>query len=57
MRATLVCGNNLLLKNVLSSMVHLKQANDACETLLTRFVQPLDAFRRAQRAGEIASQL
>lgn len=32
--------NNRVLKNTLSSMVHLKQANDRCETLLTRFVEP-----------------
>lgn len=36
--------NNQVLKNVLSSTIHLKQANDRCETLLTRFAQPLDAF-------------
>ena len=36
--------NNQVLKNVLSSAVHLKQENDRCETLLTRIAQPLDAF-------------
>jgi len=35
--------NNQLLKNVLSSMVHLKQANNECETLLTRWAEPFDA--------------
>lgn len=33
---------NNLLKNVLSSMVHLKQANDECERLLTKQAEPLD---------------
>ncbi|WP_256760861.1 glycoside hydrolase family 38 C-terminal domain-containing protein [Cohnella sp. WQ 127256] len=32
--------NNQVLKNVLSSMVHLKQMNQACETLLTRWTEP-----------------
>jgi mannosylglycerate hydrolase len=35
--------NNAVLKNVLSSMVHLKQANNECETLLTRWAEPFDA--------------
>ena len=35
--------NNLVLKNVLSSHVELKQANDKCECLLTAFSEPLDA--------------
>lgn len=34
--------NNSLLKNVLSSQVHLKQANDACETKLALVAEPLD---------------
>lgn len=33
---------NFLLKNVLSSMVNLKQENDLCETMLTRWAEPLD---------------
>lgn len=36
--------NNQLLKNVLSSMVHIKQANDRCETYLTTVSEPLNAF-------------
>jgi len=32
--------NNQLLKNVLSSMVHIKQMNNKCETLLTRWAEP-----------------
>ena len=36
--------NNTLLKNVLSSMVHLKQSNDRCETLLTGWAEPFDLF-------------
>lgn len=36
--------NNLLLKNVLSSMVHLKQKNDLCEITLTNIAEPLNAF-------------
>jgi len=33
---------NTLLKNVLASMVHLKQSNDECERLLTKQAEPLD---------------
>lgn len=36
--------NNNVIKNVLSSMVHLKQANDRLESGLTLFAEPLDAF-------------
>jgi Alpha-mannosidase len=36
--------NNQVLKNVLSSMVILKQQNDECERLLTNYAEPLDAF-------------
>lgn len=36
--------NNQLLKNVLSSMVQIKQLNDECERLLSRWVEPFDAF-------------
>ena len=36
--------NNQLLKNVLSSMVYLKQSNDDCEIRLTSFAEPLNAF-------------
>lgn len=32
--------NNQVLKNVLSSMVHIKQMNNECETLLTRWSEP-----------------
>lgn len=35
--------NNQVLKNVLSSMIHIKQMNDECETLLTRWAEPFDA--------------
>lgn len=35
--------NNRVLKNVLSSMVHLKQENNECETLLTKWAEPFDA--------------
>ena len=41
--------NNLVLKNVLSSMVHIKQANDACETYLTGVAEPLNAFCEMNR--------
>lgn len=41
--------NNLLLKNVLSSMVHLKQANDRCETYLNAVSEPLNAFCEMNR--------
>ena len=41
--------NNGLLKNVLSSMVHLKQANDRCETYLTTVSEPLNAFCEVNR--------
>lgn len=41
--------NNQVLKNVLSSTIHLKQANDQCERLLTRFAQPLDAFTKLMK--------
>lgn len=34
--------NNQVLKNVLSSMVFLKQSNACCETLLTRWAEPMD---------------
>ena len=34
--------NNLVLKNVLSSMVFLKQQNDQCERALTSWAEPLD---------------
>lgn len=34
--------NNQVLKNVLSSMVFLKQQNDQCETELTAWAEPLD---------------
>lgn len=37
-------GNSQLLKNVLSSMVILKQQNDRCESLLTFYAEPLNAF-------------
>lgn len=36
--------NNQVIKNVLSSMVHLKQANDSCETYLSAVSEPLNAF-------------
>lgn len=36
--------NNQVLKNVLSSMVHVKQANDKCETYLSAVSEPLNAF-------------
>lgn len=36
--------NNLLLKNVLSSLVQLKQANDFCEAHLTLVTEPLKLF-------------
>lgn len=41
--------NNQLLKNVLSSMVHLKQANDYCETYLSIVSEPLNAFCEMNR--------
>lgn len=44
--------NNRVLKNTLSSMVHLKQANDECEILLTRLVEPfLGLLPAAAAAG------
>lgn len=36
--------NNQVLKNVLSSMVHIKQMNHECETLLTRWAEPFGAI-------------
>lgn len=36
--------NNQLLKNVLSSMVHIKQENDKCETYLNTVAESLNAF-------------
>lgn len=36
--------NNKVLKNVLSSIVPVKQANDGCEISLTRWSEPLDAI-------------
>ena len=36
--------SNSVLKNVLSSMVHLKQANDYCETNLSLVAEPLDLY-------------
>lgn len=36
--------NNQVLKNVLSSMVQLKQANDRCEVKLTRMAAPIEAL-------------
>ncbi|MCL2814877.1 MAG: hypothetical protein FWD23_09785, partial [Oscillospiraceae bacterium] len=36
--------HNVVLKNVLSSMVWNKQANDKCETKLSRLVEPMDAI-------------
>ncbi|HEY5584277.1 MAG TPA: glycoside hydrolase family 38 C-terminal domain-containing protein [Ruminiclostridium sp.] len=36
--------NNQVLKNVLSSMVHIKQMNNECETLLTRWAEPFGAI-------------
>ncbi len=36
--------NNQVLKNVLSSMVHIKQDNDACEQLYSTVAEPLNAF-------------
>ena len=41
--------NNQVLKNVLSSMVHVKQANDDCETYLTAVSEPLNAFCEMNR--------
>lgn len=38
--------NNQVLKNVLSSMVHIKQANDNCETKLIGYVESLNAFTK-----------
>ena len=35
--------HNVVLKNVLSSMVQNKQSNDKCETKLSRLVEPMDA--------------
>lgn len=35
---------NQVLKNVLSSMVHIKQESDKCETYLTTVSEPLTAF-------------
>ena len=43
--------NNQVLKNVLSSMVHIKQMNNECETLLTRWAEPFDTI-----VGSIGNQ-
>lgn len=45
--------NNQVLKNVLSSMVHLKQANNECEVLLTKWAEPFEVaagFVRPQKS-------
>ncbi len=42
--------NNQVLKNVLSSMVHLKQANNLCEMELTRWAEPFDVIAEAYQA-------
>jgi alpha-mannosidase len=44
--------NNSVLYNVWSSMVHLKQLNDECETMLTGWVEPLSAVRNIKNLGE-----
>ncbi|MBB6671791.1 hypothetical protein H7C19_13955 [Cohnella nanjingensis] len=36
--------NHMVLANVLSSRIHLKQHNDQCETLLTRWAEPWGVF-------------
>ena len=41
--------NNHLLKNVLSSQVHLKQSNDYCESRLVLSAEPLDFFLSVSR--------
>jgi alpha-mannosidase/mannosylglycerate hydrolase len=43
--------NNWLLKNVLSSMVHLKQENACCEALLVRWAEPFDAWTQMLVSG------
>ena len=45
---------NKINKNVLSSMVHLKQMNNRCETLLTRWAEPFDAA--AERLGHAGNR-
>ena len=45
--------NNQVLKNVLSAMVHLKQANDECERLLLKWAEPFDAL--ASLSGNVKS--
>ena len=44
--------NNQLLKNVLSSQVHHKQANDFCESHLSLNAEPLDFFLTASRLSD-----
>ncbi len=44
--------NNAVLKNVLSSMVHLKQANNECEILLTRWAEPFSAAAGSIRSSD-----
>lgn len=48
--------NNMLLKNVLSSMVNLKQENDLCEIMLTRLAEPLD-FACGMMNGRLKANL
>lgn len=43
--------NNQVLKNVLSSMVHIKQENDKCETYLTTVSEPLNAFCEMKKSS------
>lgn len=38
--------NNQVLKNVLSSMVHIKQKNDICEIKMTSYTEPLNVFTK-----------
>ncbi len=49
--------NNHLLKNVLSSILPIKQANDACETLLLQGAEPLDAVVNVGQASRNAAFL
>jgi mannosylglycerate hydrolase len=44
--------NNTVLYNVWSSMVHLKQMNNDCETMLTAWVEPLSTIRSIMGLGE-----
>lgn len=49
--------NNQILNDVLSSMVHLKQMNDRCEILLTKWVEPFSCICESMGLGRYPAGL